>query len=31
MTIVAVIPAFNEEVHIHDVIKKARHYVDEVI
>ena len=31
MTIVAVIPAFNEEVHIHDVIKKARHYVDEII
>ena len=31
MTIVAVIPAFNEEVHIHDVIKKTRHYVDEVI
>jgi glycosyltransferase involved in cell wall biosynthesis len=31
MTIVAVIPAFNEEVHIHDVIKKAKHYVDEVI
>ncbi|SFM56429.1 glycosyltransferase family 2 protein [Methanolobus profundi] len=31
MTIVAVIPAFNEEVHIHDVIKKAKHYVDEII
>ncbi|WP_094227391.1 glycosyltransferase family 2 protein [Methanolobus psychrotolerans] len=31
MTIVAVIPAFNEEVHIHDVIKKAKHYVDEIV
>ena len=31
MTIVAVIPAFNEEVHIYDVIKKAKHYVDEII
>lgn len=31
MTIVALIPAFNEEVHIHDVVKKAKHYVDEII
>ncbi len=31
MSIVAVIPAFNEEVHIYDVIKKAKYYVDEII
>jgi glycosyltransferase involved in cell wall biosynthesis len=31
MSIVAVIPTFNEEVHIHDVIKKAKHYVDEIV
>jgi glycosyltransferase involved in cell wall biosynthesis len=31
MTIVALIPAFNEEVYIHDVIKRTKHYVDEIV
>ncbi len=31
MTIVAVIPAHNEEVYLRDIIKKARSYVDEII
>ena len=31
MSIIAVIPAYNEEVHIHEVIKKARHFVDEIL
>ncbi|MBC7086645.1 MAG: glycosyltransferase family 2 protein [Methanomethylovorans sp.] len=31
MTIVAVIPAYNEEVYLRDVIKKSRSYVDEII
>jgi len=31
LTIVAVIPAYNEEVYLRDIIKKARSYVDEII
>jgi len=31
LTIVAVIPAYNEEVYVRDIIKKARSYVDEII
>lgn len=31
MTIVAVIPAYNEEVYLRDIIKRARSYVDEII
>ena len=31
MTIVAVIPAYNEEVYLRDVIKKTRSYVDDII
>jgi glycosyltransferase involved in cell wall biosynthesis len=31
LTIVAVIPAYNEEVYLRDVIKKARSFVDDII
>jgi glycosyltransferase involved in cell wall biosynthesis len=31
LTIVAVIPAYNEEVYLRDVIKKTRSYVDDII
>lgn len=31
MTVVAVIPAYNAEVHIKNIIKRTKHYVDHVI